>query len=112
MANFPRYAIYYVSEPGSDLDRFGAQLLGYDAFSGEDLPFPDGVAQIAPDWQEGTRDARKYCFHATLKAPLALAHGKTEAQLVTACEAVASAPRPLPAISPAVGSINGFMPVS
>ena len=29
--------------PGSALDRFGAQLLGYDAYSGEDLPFPDGV---------------------------------------------------------------------
>ena len=35
MAAFPRYAIYYVAAPGSDLDRFGAQLLGYDAFSGE-----------------------------------------------------------------------------
>jgi len=111
MANFPRYAIYYVSEPGSDLDRFGAQLLGYDAFSGEDLPFPDGVAQIAPDWQEVTRDPRKYGFHATLKAPLALAHGKTEAQLVTACEAFAAAPRPIPVIRPVVGSISGFIAV-
>jgi putative phosphonate metabolism protein len=111
MANFPRYAIYYVSEPGSDLDRFGAQLLGYDAFSGEDLPFPDGVAQIAPDWQEVTRDPRKYGFHATLKAPLALAHGKTEAQLFTACEAFAAAPRPIPVIRPVVGSISGFVAV-
>jgi len=111
MANFPRYAIYYVSEPGSDLDRFGAQLLGYNAFSGEDLPFPDGVAQIAPDWQEVTRDPRKYGFHATLKAPLALAHGKTEAQLFTACEAFAAAPRPIPVIRPVVGSISGFVAV-
>jgi hypothetical protein len=34
MATYPRYAIYYVSAPGSDLDRFGAHTLGYDAFSG------------------------------------------------------------------------------
>jgi len=40
MATFPRYAIYYVAAPGTDLDRFGTQLLGYDAYSGADLPFP------------------------------------------------------------------------
>ena len=76
MTHFPRYAIYYAPAPDSDLDRFGAQLLGYDAFSGEDLPFPDGILQAAPDWHELTRDPRKYGFHATLKAPLSLAPGK------------------------------------
>ena len=40
MATSPRYAIYYAPAPGSELDRFGAQLLGYDAFCGDDLPFP------------------------------------------------------------------------
>jgi len=111
MANFPRYAIYYVPAPSSDLDRFGAQLLGYDAFSGEDLPFPDGIAQFAPDWRELTRDPRKYGFHATLKAPLSLAPGRTEADLVAACEAFAGTPRPIPAIEPVVGSISGFIAV-
>ena len=28
MATFPRYAIYYVSAPGSDLDGFGARVRG------------------------------------------------------------------------------------
>jgi putative phosphonate metabolism protein len=111
MATFPRYAIYYVSAPGSDLDRFGAQLLGYDAFSGEDLPFPDGIMQIAPDWRDLTRDPRKYGFHATLKAPLSLAQGKTEAQLLAACESFAGAPRPIPVIRPVVNSISGFIAV-
>ena len=54
MADYPRYAIYYAPAPGSDLDRFGAELLGYDAFSGEDLPFPDGILQAAPDWRDLT----------------------------------------------------------
>ena len=75
MATHPRYAIYYAAAPDTDLDRFGARLLGYDALSGKDLPFPDGVLQMAPDWRELTRDPRKYGFHATLKAPFPLRDG-------------------------------------
>ena len=98
MANYPRYAIYYAPAPGSDLDRFGAQLLGYDAFSGVDLPFPDGILQTTPDWRDLTKEPRKYGFHATLKAPLSLAPGKTEAELLAACEAFAATPaRAVPA---------------
>ena len=35
MTGFPRHAIYYAAAAGSDLDRFGARLLGYDALTGE-----------------------------------------------------------------------------
>jgi putative phosphonate metabolism protein len=108
MATHPRYAIYYAAEPGSTLDRFGASLLGYDAYGGEDLPFPDGVP---PDWRELTQDPRKYGFHATLKAPMMLATGRTEAQLVAACELFADAARPVPLIRPVVDSISGFIAV-
>jgi putative phosphonate metabolism protein len=111
MANFPRYAIYYASAHGSDLDRFGAQYLGYDAWTGEDLPFPQSAVQAVPDWRELTEDPRKYGFHATLKAPMALADGKTEVELLTACAAFADAPRPVPIISPVVQSISGFIAV-
>jgi putative phosphonate metabolism protein len=111
MATYPRYAIYYVSAPGTDLDRFGSQLLGYDAFSGEDLPFPDAIVQMVPDWRDLTRDPRKYGFHATLKAPLSLAHGKTEAELLAACQSFADASRPIPVIRPVVNSISGFIAV-
>ena len=111
MATFPRYAIYYIAAPGSDLDRFGAQLLGYDAFGGEDLPFPDGIMQLVPDWRDLTRDPRKFGFHATLKAPLSLAHGKTEAELLAACESFADTPRPIPVIRAVVSSISGFIAV-
>ncbi len=110
-SSFPRYAIYYVAAPGSGLDRFGAQLLGYDAFTGEELPFPDGVLQAVPDWREVTRDPRKYGFHATLKAPLPLAPGKSEAELLAACKIFAGTPRPIPVIRPVVGSISGFIAV-
>ncbi|MEH2507743.1 putative phosphonate metabolism protein [Bradyrhizobium sp. AZCC 1578] len=108
MANHPRYAIYYTARPDSALDRFGAVLLGYDAHSGEDLSFPDGLPL---DWRELTRDPRKYGFHATLKAPIALADGKAEAQLAAACELFADLARPVPVIQPVVDSISGFIAV-
>src|SRR5258708_30506519 len=108
MATPTRYAIYYAAAPGSVLDQFGASLLGYDAYSGEDLPFPDGVP---PDWRDLTQDPRKYGFHATLKAPMALAAGRTEAQLVAACDLFADAARPVPLIKPVIDSISGFIAV-
>ncbi len=106
MANSPRYALYYAPAPGSALDRFGAKMLGYDVYGGSDLPFPDGVP---PDWREITQDPRKYGFHATLKAPMALAEGKSEADLLGACEAFADVPRPIPVIEPIINSISGFI---
>ena len=111
MAAYPRYAIYYAPAPGTVLDRFGADLLGYDAYRGDDRPFPDGLLQATPDWRDLTRDPRKYGFHATLKAPLSLARGMTEAGLVAACAAFAAAARPVPVIRPVVGSIMGFLAV-
>ena len=111
MANFSRYAIYYAAAPGSELDRFGANLIGYDAWRGDDLPFPDGVAENIPDWRDLTQDPRKYGFHATLKAPLALAEDKTETELVAACAAFAAKPRTIPVVKPVVNSISGFIAV-
>jgi len=111
MGNYPRYAIYYAPAPGSVLDRFGADLLGYDAFRGDDLPFPGDVTLARPDWRDLTQDPRKYGFHATLKAPMALAPGRTEAQLAAACEAFAGTARSIPAIEPVVDSISGFIAV-
>jgi putative phosphonate metabolism protein len=109
MTNHPRYAIYFAAAPASDLDRFGAKLLGYDAYEGADLPFPDTIER--PDWRELTEDPRKYGFHATLKAPMSLAPEKTEAELVAACESFAGTPRPIPVIKLVVDSISGFIAI-
>src|SRR5215470_13880924 len=102
MAESPRYAIYYAPESGSALDRFGAHLLGYDAYRGQELPFPEGIASAVPDWREQTQDPRKYGFHATLKAPIALAIGKNEAGLLAACASFAETARSIPIITPVV----------
>lgn len=111
MTGFPRYAIYFAAGSNSALSRFGAELLGYDAYTGDELPFPADALRIAPDWRDVTADPRKYGFHATLKAPMALASGKTEAELVAACAAFAARARPIPAIRPVVDSISGFIAV-
>ena len=112
MTPFPRYAIYYAVPPGCALDRFGAELLGYDAWTGGDLPFPEDVLRTVADWQALSEDPRKYGFHATLKAPLPLADGKTECDLLAACADFADMPRPFPVIRPVVDSISGFIAVT
>ena len=108
MTNFPRYAIYFAAEPGSALDRFGAELLGYDAHRGIDVPFPTGIPS---DWREMTDDPRKYGFHATMKPPMALAPGNTESELLAACTSFAGAPRAIPEIKPVIDSIDGFLAI-
>jgi len=111
MAQLPRYAIYYAPAQGSSLDQFGTEMLGYDAWIGAALPFPEGVTAQVPDWRELTEDPRKYGFHATLKAPMALAEGRTEKALHAACAEFASSARSLPKIAPVVNSISGFIAV-
>jgi putative phosphonate metabolism protein len=111
MPAFPRYAIYHAAARDGELDRFGAHLLGYDAWTGEELSFPADVVQAVPDWRELTHEPRKYGFHATLKAPMALAAGKTEPEVLAACQSFAATPRPIPVISPVINSISSFIAV-
>jgi hypothetical protein len=66
----PRYAIYFVPAQDTNLYRFGASILGYECYTGEDAPFA-GDLEIDPGvWTELTDDPRRYGFHATLKAPI------------------------------------------
>ena len=105
MANYPRYAIYYTSAQGSALDRFGASLLGYDAYGGGELPFPDGLPS---DWRDLTQDPRKYGFHATLKAPFSLAEGRTASELHDCAADLATRRQPF-SFNLSVGAISGFL---
>lgn len=111
MTGFPRYAIYFAASADHALSRFGAELLGYDAYTGDEVSFPQEALHVAPDWRDITTDPRKYGFHGTLKAPMALAPGKTEAELVAACATFAEKARPMPVIRPVVDAISGFIAV-
>jgi hypothetical protein len=39
----PRYAIYFVPAADSALYRFGAAVLGYDCYTGNDVDFPGSL---------------------------------------------------------------------
>lgn len=111
MTVLSRYAIYFSAGADSALSRFGAELLGYDAHTGDEVPFPREALQIAADWRDVTADPRKYGFHATLKAPMTLVSGRTEAELMAACATFAGQPRTIPVIRPVVDTISGFIAV-
>lgn len=111
MTGFPRYAIYFAAGADHALSRFGAELLGYDAYTGDEVSFPQDALHVAPDWRDITADPSKYGFHGTLKAPMALAPGRTEAELKAACATFAEKARPLPVIQPVVDAISGFLAV-
>ena len=111
MTGLPRYAIYFAAGADNALSRFGAELLGYDAYADDEVAFPQDTPHVAPDWRDITADPRKYGFHGTLKAPMALVSGKTEAELVAACATFASKARPIPVIRPVVDAISGFIAV-
>jgi hypothetical protein len=72
-----RYAVYLAPAPDSALWRFGSRVVGRDAATGEEMEgyAPEGYAQEA--WREIAAEPRRYGFHATLKAPLRLAEGRS-----------------------------------
>jgi ribose 1,5-bisphosphokinase len=77
----PRYALYFAPQPENPWWQAGCRWLGRDPFSMRTL------AQVWPSHLSGeqmhqlTVDARRYGFHATLKAPFYLADGCNIAQL-------------------------------
>lgn len=100
-----RYALYWLPAPGSRLEDFGRSLLGYDPVSGEAVAHPGGLGDLAAV----TAGARVYGFHATLKAPLRLAPGATEADLVAAARGLASAHPPVAVGPMKVAALGRFL---
>lgn len=111
MQQYPRYAIYFVPSVDSALYRFGAELIGYDVYTGQSLPFADGIEAEIDGWKRVTTDPRKYGFHATLKAPISLAPGTTESMLAAAMHEFTLTPRPIPAIVPMICAISTFIAI-
>lgn len=75
-----RFALYYAPAVTSPLWERAAIWLGRDAASGS---LHDGsvAGMTRPRLLNATHSAGRYGFHATIKAPMALAEGRTEAQL-------------------------------
>ena len=78
MRGHVRFAVYYAPPAGSDLARFGAAWLGWDAEAEAEVAHPPaGGLDVA----SMTAAPRKYGFHGTLKPPFRLAEGTDPDQL-------------------------------
>jgi hypothetical protein len=104
----PRYAVYFVPAPDSDLYRFGSAVLQYDGYTGRPAAPPDECAADADAWRKATEEPRRYGFHATLKAPFYLAPACSEAQLVSAFQSFAALGRKTSVIEPEIATLSGF----
>lgn len=79
-----RYAIYHTPDRNDPLTLAAINWLGRDAFGG-----PAAFPQFPEGWNmkrhlDLVHDARRYGFHATLKAPFALASNASEQDLLDA----------------------------
>lgn len=91
-----RYAIYAMPPTDSALWAIGSSVLGYDAASGLDVPFPDHPIFADPLSLAWSAEPRRYGFHGTLKAPFRLAEGRSEADLVAELQGFASVRHSIP----------------
>lgn len=77
---YERYAVYFSPTPETELAKFGYEWLGLDAESGKIKSSPSPYVE----------SPRRYGFHATLKAPMRLANGKSFNDFRCAIEKLAS----------------------
>lgn len=80
-SRYPRYAVYYTPPPASRWWRFGCGWLGRDPITGARRAAPRVAGLSAAEIEALTETPRRYGFHATLKAPFALAAGAARADL-------------------------------
>lgn len=111
-----RYAVYAL--PGAlggatfpERPRSGP---GFGPFEASDAPEALRLRDAAEAWyareefRDLTVDARRYGFHATLKAPFRLAEGRTEAELRSAADAFAASRRPVTIADPRPATLGHF----
>ncbi|MGC5777309.1 DUF1045 domain-containing protein [Methylobacterium sp. NFXW15] len=101
----PRYAIYALPEAGSALEHFGRSVLGIDNVTAEAVAHPADL----PDLAGVTVAPRVYGFHATLKAPMRLVPGCTEAHLLEHVQRLAAAHPPVAVGELAVAALGRFL---
>jgi putative phosphonate metabolism protein len=104
-----RYAIYFTPGQNDPLTRIAASWLGRDPFSSAQPPAP-AMTHLSPaEIAYHTASARRYGFHATLKAPFGLADGTTEAELDDAMASFAAGAEPILLSKLVPTRIDGFL---
>lgn len=87
MQNGPRYAIYFTPPTDGKLHHFGEAVIEGRG------SLPTGLSDMLSSTVQA--EPRRYGFHATLKAPFALARGQSEALLLAHAKAFARERRPV-----------------
>jgi putative phosphonate metabolism protein len=103
-----RFAIYYAPAATHPLWRKAAEWLGRDALTGE--VFDSSLAGIErKDLLPRSASARRYGFHATIRAPMALADGKSQTEIEDALSRYAAATAPVAVGKLKLELIGGFL---
>lgn len=97
-----RYALYFAPDAGAFAEA-AASWLARDAVSGAD------VVPIDPALWPLTQSARRYGFHATLKAPFRLAEGQDADSLIAAMDAFADRTMAVTLDGLHVAQLEGFL---
>lgn len=103
-----RAAIYFAPDPGSALARRASAWLGREAGSGRELERIAAPDLHGVDLDTITASPRRYGFHATLKAPFALADGMTLSRLGSALAGFAARRRAIK-VSLTLAELGGFL---
>lgn len=82
-----RVALYWAPPPQTDLWRQGSAWLGRDAYTRETLAQPAISGLSAERFAALTADARRYGWHATIRAPFVLKDGVSLAQVEATVDA-------------------------
>jgi len=104
-----RYALYFAPEPGSPWAEAGNSWIGRDAERGATIG-QDSVPGIPSVLlSQLTSGARRYGFHATLKAPFHLAPGFSEANLEAMAAAFCQAQRRIAVPAMKIKPLDDFL---
>lgn len=104
-----RYALYFAPPRGSALDRFGSAWLGRDAWTDSAVTRAPATGFDGARLAALTAAPRRYGFHATLKAPFALAKGVSADTLAEDLAAFAGSRAPVAAGSLQLSELRGFI---
>jgi putative phosphonate metabolism protein len=104
-----RYALYFAPLDDRPLWRFGSATIGWDAETATASPPLPPSPALADGWREATAEPRRYGFHATLKAPFALADDVRVDDLLDAAATFAATPRAIPRLRLEARIIVGFV---
>jgi phosphonate metabolism protein PhnN/1,5-bisphosphokinase (PRPP-forming) len=104
-----RYALYYAPAAQTSFWRLGCSWLGRGPSGGVAPPAPS-VRGIPPVMMPAlTASARRYGFHATLKAPFRLAPGYTETHLLDMAQAFSQTQQPVELPGLQVRRVDDFL---